>query len=333
LSAKVIHPHLHPRRTGVTRHVESVVPHLPAELGAAVVGRAVDGGLPRIGWREVWRRIRREKVIWHAHRNNELLAGLLLRALGKEVRVVFTRHAATRPGWWTRLLASGADQVVALTQEGARYFGGPRAEIGHGVDLARFQPPKDRSRAWRELGLGGELGLGALGRVRPPKGQGDLVEAVAPLLPRFPSWRAVLVGRVAPRDRGFAKKLRRALGASGALVEEQREVVPWYQGLSVVVQPSHTEGFSLVLLEAMASGCCVVAARLPHFPGLVEDGVTGFLYPPGDVLALRALLERLLADPALVEGVGRAASEVARQRFGVEQEAQALARLYQGLWG
>jgi mannosyltransferase len=96
----------------------------------------------------------------------------------------------------------------------------------------------------------------------------------------------------------------------------------------VVVQPSRLESYSLVIPEAMACGCAVVAARLPAAPGLLDDGRTGFLYPPGDVAALREVLRRLLDDPALVARVGAAAAEEARARLGVEHEARALAQVY-----
>jgi mannosyltransferase len=81
----------------------------------------------------------------------------------------------------------------------------------------------------------------------------------------------------------------------------------------------------------MASGCCVVAARLPYSEDAIAHGETGFLYPPGDVPALRSLLASLLADPVRARAVGAAAAAAARTRFGVSHEAQALTRVYASL--
>ncbi|MGA9521216.1 MAG: glycosyltransferase family 4 protein, partial [Myxococcaceae bacterium] len=279
----VVHPHFHLRRTGVTGHVEAMVRAQDALVETRAIGSGLSESVPRLSWRELWRRARREPIVWHAHRNNELLAGLILRLLGRDVRVVYTRHAAHVPSRYTRILFRRADQVIALTEEVARALDVPGTVIGHGVDLERFTPPADRAEAFRALGLGGRHGVGVVGRIRPAKGQGDVAEAIAPLLPSHPEWRVAFVGQARPADRAWADKLVRRLGERLTLPGEQADVARWYRGLSVLVQPSHSEGYSLVLLEAMASGCCVVASRLPHFPALVEHGRTGFLYPPGDV--------------------------------------------------
>lgn len=334
----VVHPHFHPRRTGVTRHVESIVTAL-GRLGEAralpsFAGRDVlEAELPRLRWRELFRRARREPVIWHAHRNNELLTGLLLRRLGLDLRIVFTRHAAHSPSGLTRWLAARSSAVVALTDEVASQMALPSVVVGHGVELETFRPSTQREDEWAALGLGGRIGIGVVGRVRPSKGQGDFVDAVAPLLQRHPECRAVLVGAVQSGDAAFAKSLEEKTGGELILAGEQSDPARWYRALSIVVQPSHSEGFSMVLLEAMASGCCVVAARLPHFPTLIDEGRTGFLYPPGDVAALRSILERLLDDPERVRAVGAAAAEEARRRFGVGNEAASLQSIYAGLVG
>jgi len=101
----------------------------------------------------------------------------------------------------------------------------------------------------------------------------------------------------------------------------------------VLVQPSRRESFGLVVLEAMAAGCCVVAANLGHLPPLIEHGRTGFLYPPGDAQALAAQLEPLLTDPLRAEAVGRAAAAEVRARHGVTEEVANLRALYGRLGG
>jgi mannosyltransferase len=324
----VVHPHFHRRRTGVTGHVEAMVRTQGNFVETRAIGTGLSASVPGISWGELLRRARREQVVWHAHRNNELLAGLLLRLVARRVRLVFTRHASHPPSAYTRWLFRRADQAIALTEEIARTLALPAAVISHGIDFERFSPPADRERAFRELGLGGSHGIGVIGRIRPAKGQGDLVEAIAPLLPSHPGWQVALVGQARPADRAWAEGFRSRLGDRLSMPGEQADVARWYRGLSVLVHPSHSEGFSLVLIEAMAAGCCVVASALPHVPAVVEHGRTGFLYPPGDVVALRELLAMLMADPARAARVGRAAAEEARFRFGLEREAAALLDAY-----
>lgn len=299
---------------------------------AAVFASGAALELPSLRWRELWSLARSGPLILHAHRNLEIILGLLLRALGARVRLVATRHAASPPSWLSRWLMQRVDLRVALTEEVARQLPPPVRVIGHGVDVQRFVPPRDRASAFRALGLPGERGIGVVGRVRPEKGQGDFVAAWATLGEAAQAgWTPVLVGAVRPAERGFARALSGQLPEL-VLVGEIDRVERWLAGLTIVVQPSRSEGFSLVLLEAMAAGACVVAAALPHFArGIVEPERTGFLYPPGDVAALAAILGRLVRDPETVRRVGEAAAAHVRARFAIEHEAQTLSALYRGL--
>jgi len=333
----VVHPHLHRRRTGVTCHIETVVAALSAErpsgpaFEARALGSALLSGTPRIGWGELLRRARSEGLVWHAHRNHELLVGLFLRGLFRRVRVVLTRHSVSPASRFTRWVARRAARVVALTPEVERTLGVGATIVGHGIDLGRFHPAPDRAEALRGLGIDARHAVGVVGRIRPDKGQGDFVEALAPLLEKDPAWTGVGVGLAKPAEQAFLRSLRERSPAVG-WVPEQPDIERWYRGLTVLVQPSHEESFSLVLLEAMASGCCVVAARMPHYPTLVDEGRTGFLYPPGDVVALRKILAELMANPTLAERVGREAAQEAVKRFGADREAEALGAIYRGLW-
>lgn len=329
----VVHPHFHPRRSGVTAHTELIVPALGALGETRVIGELMPPELPRITWRELLRRARRERVVWHAHRNNELLWGLLLRLLGRGTRVVYTSHSPRPVGRFTRWLVRRTDALVTLNAQASRWVGWPSRIVQHGVQLERFRPPDDRAEAFRQLGLPGKRAIGVVGRVRPNKGQGDFVEAIAPLLDAHPDWTPVLVGLAKDADAAWAGELRAKTGGRLHLAGEFRDVVPWYRGLSIVVHPSYAEAFSMVLIEAMAAGCCVVATRIAAVPEVVEHGRTGFLFDPGDVARLRAILAELLENPSRAEAVGRAAAEEARARFGIDQEARALAGLYSELAG
>ena len=327
----VVHPHFHRRATGVTRHVESVVPELARELETRTIGSNLSPSVPAIQWSELLTRLRGEPVIWHAHRNNELLVGLLLRLLNRKAKLVFTRHTSKPPSRYTRWLARSADALVSLTSEVEQAMALPSTIVGHGIDLTRFQPPTDREEAWRKLGQGGRYGIGVVGRIRKEKGQGDFIEAVRPLLLEHPEWKGVLVGLVKRAQRQWISSLLEGLGDRLVLAGEQSVIQPWYQGLSILVQPSYFEGYGLVHLEAMASGCCVVASHLKHVEAWIEHGRTGFFFEPGDVKGLRDVLSTLLRDPQRVREVGQNAAEHARSRFGIEHEARALHALYVSL--
>ncbi len=326
----VVQLNWHGRRSGVSTHVAAICPPLAQGFEVRWNGPLKPEGVAEISLGEVFSRAGREEVVWHAHRNNDLLMGCLFRALGRKVKVVFTRHDSYPPGKFSKWVARFADVMITLNPENAGWMNAPSVLIPHGVDTARFRPPADRAEAWAALGLGGRFGVGVVGRVRENKGQADFAEAIAPLLPRFPDWRAALVGLIQDKDRAWAEALKAKTQGALVLAGESSEVERWYQGLSVLVNPSHGESFGLTLVEGMAAGCCVVASRLSHVPELIEHGRTGFLYPPRDVQALREVLEPLLREPERAAEVGRNAAEEARGRFGIDKECAALAQVYAG---
>lgn len=80
----------------------------------------------------------------------------------------------------------------------------------------------------------------------------------------------------------------------------------WRRSLMCLVPSIWPEPFGIVALEAMAAGRPVVASRIGGLADLVADGETGLLVPPGDPDALRAAIERLLANPTLRDAMGAA---------------------------
>lgn len=87
------------------------------------------------------------------------------------------------------------------------------------------------------------------------------------------------------------------------------ELAQLYDRAAVVVVPSRRDGFPVACAEAMAHGRPVVASAVGGLPDMVVDGETGLLVPPRDPAALRAAVDRLLADAALRARLGRAARE------------------------
>ena len=101
-----------------------------------------------------------------------------------------------------------------------------------------------------------------------------------------------------------------------------------YARAAVVACPSRREGFGVACLEAMAHGRPVVASSVGGFKDLVVDGETGLLVPPRDPQALRAALDRLLADRNLRRKLGAAGRERARERFSWDAVTDATIAAY-----
>jgi glycosyltransferase involved in cell wall biosynthesis len=102
-----------------------------------------------------------------------------------------------------------------------------------------------------------------------------------------------------------------------------------YARAAVVACPSRREGFGVVCAEAMAHACPVVASAVGGLRDLVVDGETGILVPPGDVAALRAALERLLADGELRRRLGEAGRERVRTLLSWDRVTGETLRAYE----
>lgn len=93
------------------------------------------------------------------------------------------------------------------------------------------------------------------------------------------------------------------------------DVRPALAAASVFVLPSHGEGMSMAMLEAMATGRAVVTCDTHGCREAVEDHVSGYLVPPANAPALAVAMEQFLEDPNLVAVMGRAARERAESMF------------------
>jgi mannosyltransferase len=336
---QLIVPNLHRRYTGVTATNRMVAPKLAQLFRAAWFGSDAPVGIARITLADLaklWRR--RTPLIWHARRNDEMIVGVLLRALGWPLKLVFTSAAQRQHSWITRWLINRMDAVIATSTISGSYLQRRATVILHGVDVDRYAPPADRAAAFAESGLPGRYAIGCFGRVRPQKGSDLFVEAMCRLLPRYPDFSAVIVGAITPEQSTFANDLRQRIEAAGlasriVMTGELgiEEVQRWYRRLTIYAFTSRNEGFGLTLIEAMSAGVALVASRAGAAELVVEDGVTGLLTPTDDADALAAALEPLMRDPASALAMGRRARARVLEKLSLDAEAAAIAAVYRTL--
>ena len=336
---ELIVPNLHRRYSGVTATNRMVAPRLAKLFRAAWLGPDAPDGVTRMGVGDLarlWRR--RTPLIWHARRNNEMIAGVLLRALGWPLKLVFTSAAQRHHTWITRWLISKMDAIIATSDLSASYLKRKATVVMHGVDTNVYAPPADRAAAFKESGLPGRYAIGCFGRVRAQKGSDVFVQAMCRLLPRYPDFTAIMVGGITAEQMAFAGDLKKRIEAAGlagriviagelAIEQVQR----WYQRLTIYAFTSRNEGFGLTLIEAMAAGAALVASRAGAAELVVEDGVTGVLTPAGDVDALVAALEPLMCDVAAAVAMGARARARVLEKFSLDTEANAIADVYRKL--
>ena len=201
--------------------------------------------------------------------------------------------------------------------------------IHNGIDTSEFAEPPSQAEARRALGVPADaLVVGEVAHLVYHKGQAHLIEAVAVLAEEHPELSLLLVGD--GEDRAELEALVRERNVVERVIFSgaRRDLLNVLTALDVLALPSTFEGFGIVQAEAMYLGRPVVATNHGGSTEVVEDGVTGFLVPFGDVDALVDRLRRLLDDTALRARMGDAGRRRVLDRFTSGRMGAAYADLY-----
>jgi sugar transferase (PEP-CTERM/EpsH1 system associated) len=199
----------------------------------------------------------------------------------------------------------------------------------NGVDTERFRPSTGVESA-RET-----IRIGTVGRLDPVKNHAALLRAVRVLLDRHPGLDAVLRLTVVGDgpQRGVLESLTGELGLLRCVefTGTRDDTASIMRSFDVFVLPSVNEGISNTILEAMASGLPVLAARVGGNPELVVHGKTGLLYEPAAEDGLVAGLSRYLDEPDLRRAHGAAGRQRARDNFSLDAMVQRYLDIYDEL--
>ena len=141
-----------------------------------------------------------------------------------------------------------------------------------------------------------------VGRLESVKGVDDFLAAVDPLLDEFPALKVQIAGWY-PEGHPLVEKYQRRVAFLGL----QSDIPGVLGRTDIFVLPSHSEGLSNALMEAMSSSCACIASDVGGNRYLIENGISGLLFPAGDREALRSHVRRLLEDDAKRKALGNAA--------------------------
>lgn len=289
---------------------------------------------------ELFRRERVELV--HCHNRKALLYGGLASALAPRTRLVYTKHGASHwEGGPTELLGRFAMRrsraVVAVSRDIERgVLDGKWAHpsrlhtVLNGVDLEQFHPAEDQDALRRSLGITpGVPIVGTVARLSPEKDQATLLRAFAELGSVLPDARLLIVGDGVLRP--DLERLAGELGIAGRtyFTGERQDVAALLRAMDVFCLPSLTEGTSLTLLEAMATGLPAVVTAVGGNPEVVADGTSGWLVPPGKPEQLATALLRVLQDPVQARRFGEAGRADVRSRYSMQAMVERYAGIYQ----
>ncbi len=309
------------RRDGIRTRLIAAVPQ---EAGFKA------GLVPRLA-----RVLRREQTdVLHCHNRRAHVYGVLAGKAAGVPAVLCTHHGMRNGGVSAMERVTGmlAGHEVAVCRQVLRREqqlgtrGRRLSVIYNGIDTARFR----LATPYEECGEG--LTLGCVGRLSPEKGHRFLLRALAQVLGDGLDVRLRMAGD--GPSRGDLAELAESLGISGRVefLGERGDIPAVLKTFDIFVLPSLTEGLPLTVLEAMASGLPVIAARVGGVAELVQEGRTGLLVPPGRPEELARAVRTLRDDEALRRRVASCAEQVARD-FDSSVMARSYAELYTRLLG
>ena len=215
---------------------------------------------------------------------------------------------------WLRHLYRKCDALVAPSQGMVEVLRAQRMNDDislweRGVDREAFNSGR-RDLAWRrEQGIAdGDVAIGFLGRLVMEKGLGAFADTLAELRRRSVPHKVLVVGD-GPARAWFEERLPQAVFAG---FQQGTDLGRAVAAMDVLFNPSVTETFGNVTLEAMACGVPVVAARATGSTSLIADGVNGTLVTPYDTAGYADALAAYIADSTLRAAHGRAGEERSR---------------------
>jgi glycosyltransferase involved in cell wall biosynthesis len=258
--------------------------------------------------------------IIHTHNERPLIYASFAALLTRACCVIHTKHGrgvgnSRRQRFMTSLAAKFADYFVCVSQDCARLAAHERIPeksirtIPNGID----------TRQWPAMTpqLAGPAVIVA--RLNPEKDHATLLNAVAQVVREAPEFRLVVAGDgpCLPQLQQLARSLQitQHVHFLGAV----RDVPTLLRQARMKVLSSVSEGMSLTLLEAMATGLPIVATTVGGNPEVVQHELTGLLVAPGNPEALAAALLRLQRDDALVTRLGQAGRHRAEEQFDIRQ--------------
>lgn len=176
----------------------------------------------------------------------------------------------------------------------------------------------------------GTVAIVTVANMIPYKGHADLIEAIA-ILPAEVGCHFFLVGGDEGLRPGLEQQARR-LGVLGRVtfLGSREDVFEILSAMDIFVLPSHEEGFSNALIEALSLGLQIVATAVGGNPEALEDGRLGILVPPRDPPAMAAAIRKAAADLGQTSARRLAVGKATREKYAVAAMTDAHLAIYGG---
>lgn len=288
---------------------------------------------PLLAARKIARIIKKHEIdVLHMHWAKDLnLAVMAKRLAARNVKLVYTRHMGitrNKNDFYhtflykevnklivgTKLLHDEACQYLPLNENSIEqlYIGVPNTPVDQGKYNAIIESSEIRDR---------EFKVGLFGRVEKGKGQEVLVHAVENLIEKGHDVGAAIIGHI--MDDEYFLKLKyyiktRKLNNNVQFFEYMEKPNSIMACFDVIILTTYCETFGLVLVEAMMAGVPVIGTNAGGVPEIIENGVSGILFQPGNSLELAEAMEKLIVDVSYRTRLATAGKERADSLFSEE---------------
>lgn len=280
--------------------------------------------------------------IVHAHAAKDYLPGSIAVRLAKNSKLVLTRHVLFSMKRTQRFALSNVSKVIAVSSGVAanleKTFPADKiVKIPNGIETEKWTEA-DKEKLFREFrflhNIPFDVSLvGTIGELKRLKGQHDFVLAANEITKKFPDTHFIIVGA----DNSFKKDFRRELKRLVKVFDlEDRflflnwveDTAPLLSAIDVFVSASHSESFGLAILEAMASGCAIVATATEGAKELIEDERLGKLVSIKEPLKLAEKIGEFLSDENMRKNFGGRARKIAEENFSLEKMIERTEKVY-----
>jgi glycosyltransferase involved in cell wall biosynthesis len=253
------------------------------------------------------------------------IAGVIA-ALGTRAAVVTTRHFADARGstplnrWVGRRAASRIDAQIAVSAYAAQYVEGPSTVVHAGVrDRAPVEPCTRQNTVL------------VAQRLEPEKRTDMALDAFAASKLANRGWVLVVAGGGSLRAALERRAERLGIARSTRFLGHTTDVHNLMATAGLLLAPRPDEAYGLSVVEAMAAGLPVVAARGGGHLETVGTVPVAALFPPGDVVAAGTTHADLAADEAARAGYGESLRRAQRERFTLGAQQRATDHVYRGV--
>jgi glycosyltransferase involved in cell wall biosynthesis len=317
-----------------------------SDIAAAVAGKARVHAIKMSGDLDVGlvprliRILRAEKpdlVHIHSRRGADIYGGLAARIVG--IPAILSRRVDNKESWLLSpfkytlygrviviskaigsvLVSCGVDASKIKTVRSAVNANAYSTEVDKDWFESEFSLPRNAKT------------LGVIAQLIPRKGHKYLLNILPHLLEAHPQLQVLIFGQGPLATELTGRVAQPEFEGRVKMAGFRNDLHRVFPNLYVVVHPAEREGLGVALLQALASGVPVVAARAGGIPEIILDDVNGITFDIADEVGLLSALDALLADKALRDRLGASGSHLARSEFSLDAMVEGNLKVYQSV--